>query len=215
MGGWRWIVQRGSECGSCVGGEGAQGDLLGEMSRGEQRGNGTDRNARGRRHRAAKDAGADAPQRDRAQPVVSRQGERTRVARCEQALFVLRAASPYRADGVDDEAGLEAVAARDLGVAGRAAAEGDFDRRRLVRRSPCISLVVLLRIELVQPSPRRRRRRTRRSGREVRENLGRRASRQQGSLRAEVRPDPGTHFARQNRVQIFERRPAMTHVVLM
>ena len=61
-----------------------------------------------------------------------RQGARVR--RGEQLLLPRVAASPDRADGVDDMARLEAVAARDLGLARVAAAERAALREQLGAR---------------------------------------------------------------------------------
>src|SRR5712671_3259867 len=67
------------------------------------------------------DAGRDGGKRDRAQAL--RGCERRAIAGREQVVLALAAATPHRADGVDDVFGFEAIAAGDLGGTGVAAAE--------------------------------------------------------------------------------------------
>ena len=62
--------------------------------------------------------------------MLRRELERRAVAGGEQIFFAAAAAAPDRADGVDDMPGRQPVAARDLGGAGRAAAEGLARRKQ-------------------------------------------------------------------------------------
>ena len=55
--------------------------------------------------------------------VCGRKIERGAIATRQQRFLVLAAAAPHRSDRMNDVSGLEPVAARDLGIAGIAAAE--------------------------------------------------------------------------------------------
>ncbi len=80
---------------------------------------GADRDARGAIGRKAVDAGRDRRIGDRGEAMLGRKRERRAIAGREQIVLALVAAAPDRADRVDDVLGLEPIAARDLGRAGR------------------------------------------------------------------------------------------------
>src|SRR5450756_1044396 len=78
-------------------------------------------NARRLLQRVAVDAAADRREGDAARAVRERERQALAIAGGEQFGLALRAALPYRSDGVNDLFGREAVAARDLGAPGGAA----------------------------------------------------------------------------------------------
>src|SRR5262245_14843671 len=84
---------------------------------------GADGDARRALRRIAIDAGRDGGKRDRAQALRGRERERRAITGRQQIVLALVSAAPHRADRVDDVLGFEAIAARDLGGAGIAAAE--------------------------------------------------------------------------------------------
>ena len=72
----------------------------------------------------AVDTTADSGEGERTESALAGDGEAGAVAAGERFGFVVFAAMPDRADGVEDVGGAEAVAAGELGLAGFAAAEG-------------------------------------------------------------------------------------------
>ena len=71
----------------------------------------------------AEDAGADRRECDALQPVIVGQGQADSIAPRQQVVLAVAAAVPDRADGVNHVPGRQAVAAGDLRLPGRAAAE--------------------------------------------------------------------------------------------
>src|SRR5215218_6468756 len=66
--------------------------------------------------RKAVDAGRDGRKGDAAQPLSRGDLQRTAVATRQERLFAFAAATPYRANRVDDEAGRQPITLGDLGV---------------------------------------------------------------------------------------------------
>src|SRR5688572_16456663 len=94
-----------------VGGEAAERHLLDLRVFVEESFHFAHRDARGALQWECVDAGADGGESDRLQLVAEREGQTVLVAPRQQFVFVLRAAMPDGADGVDDVGGGEVVAA--------------------------------------------------------------------------------------------------------
>src|SRR5579871_6246473 len=73
--------------------------------------------------RVAVGAAADRRKSDRAKPPLHRQRQAVAIALGEQLRLFFRPTPPYGSHGVDDEAGRQPVAERDLRLAGAAAAQ--------------------------------------------------------------------------------------------